>query len=314
MIVLNTTSSFDGSGKGLTDLLAGRGYALVKNPHKRKLTEAEAIALIGEHRPVGLLAGTEPLTRKVMEAALPELKVISRVGTGTDQVDLGAAKELGIAVCNTPDAPTDAVKEITIGLMLAVLRKIPLADRTLRQGKWGAMMGGLLGARTVGIIGMGRIGRAVGKALSLGFACPVIGYDPFLKDVSGFGFECRMADNLDGLLVEADIVSLHIPGGGGAERLLGAREMGLMKKGSIIINAARGGLVDEVALKDALDSGQLAGAGLDVYETEPYKGPLANSDSAVLTMHMGSYANEAREKMESDAVANLLSALLKREG
>ena len=297
MNVAITTSSFGKFSDAPLRLLTENGFTPKMNPHGRALTEEEAIEFL--RGCVAVAAGTEPLTAKLM-AALPELKVISRCGTGMDNVDLEAAKNRGIAVRNTPDAPVAAVAELTVGLAFSLLRDICRMDRELRAGVWKKRMGSLIAGKRVGIVGMGRIGRAVSSAFAA-LGAETAYSDPFVTDAG------RQMD-LEALLGWADLVTLHIPGGKG-EPLLNAARLSHMKKGAFLINCARGGVVDEDALYELLDNGYLAGAAIDVFGKEPYTGPLAKLDTVILTPHIGSYAREARVKMETDTIRNILDVL-----
>jgi len=277
------------------------GHEIVLNPFGRRLTEDDALSLLSEHNPVGMIAGVEPLTRPVLESA-PALKVLARCGIGMDSVDLAAAKELGIAVSNTPDAPCSAVAELTIGLIMSALRQIPQADRALRGGEWKARMGHMFRGKTLGLIGGGRIGQKVAE-LASAFGVDVIIHDPFIETCS------YPLVSMDALLQQSDILSLHIPGGDETYHLINQTALEKMKPTALLINAGRGGLVDERALAEALRSERLAGAALDVYEDEPYSGDLLALDNVVLTAHMGSYAKETRAIMEREAAENLLTGL-----
>jgi len=296
--VLITTSSFD---LGIPEIKAIRdaGYEIVLNPHGRKLTELEVADLLTPDI-VGLIAGVEPLTKKVILGA-KNLRVISRCGIGMDTVDVEAAKARNIEVFNTPDAPTKAVAELTVGLMLDALRGITAQDRSVRAAGWERPMGGLLGACTVGLIGYGRIGRKVAEYVK-GFGAKIVMHDVCAKDDPLFL-------PFDRLLAQADIVSLHIPFTAENSRLIDADVLGRMKKGAILINTSRGGLIDEAALAKALESGHLAAAALDVFEQEPYKGPLTGVKNVILTAHTGSYAKEARIEQEALAARNVLAGL-----
>jgi D-3-phosphoglycerate dehydrogenase len=299
--VLATTTSFAKGVPARLERLKGPGLRVVLNPWARKLSEGELSQLLHEHRPVGLLAGLEPITRQVLEEARDFLKVVSRVGAGWDNVDLEAAAESGILVYRTPGVLTQAVAELTVGLMLSALRSITLHDRLVRQGGWQKYMGGLLATKTVGIIGFGAIGQRVGE-LVRAFGARVLYYDPLSKDAAW-----AQAVPLSTLLAEADIISLHASGKG---QILGPKELGsLCKRGAVLINTARGGLVDEAALHDCLSRGHLSYACLDVFQEEPYTGPLCHLDNVVLTCHVGSYADEARQQMEEEAVDHLLQGL-----
>lgn len=304
-IVISTSSFNVGASSALRALVAA-GCEIVMNPHNRRLTASEAIDLLRDPDVVGMIAGTEPLSRATLEQA-GALKVISRCGIGMDNVDLGAAKALGIEVLNTPDAPTDAVAELTLGLILAALRRIGEADRNMRAGVWRPLMGRLLAARTLGILGYGRIGRRV-ATLAQAFGARVLACD-----VCEFEPAPRVErTSLDDLLTACDIVTLHMPSAPRKEAVITKEKLALMKRGAILVNTSRGDLVDEVALAEALSSGHLAGAALDTYAVEPYSGPLTTLAQVTLTAHMGSYAEEARATMEEEAARNLLRALTAR--
>lgn len=308
-IVLVTTSSFGEYDDAPLRMLRDAGYQPILNPHGRTLAEKEIGDMVIGRRPVGIVAGTEPLTRAVMSGGVPQLRVVSRVGTGVSNVDRQAAGELGIAVCNTPDAPTQAVVELTVGLALAVARRIAETDAIIRGGGWKKLMGSLIGGKTVGVIGAGRIGRAVGKAFAGGFGCRVIGYDPYLAEDTWNDTGMKREPELDALLAQSDIITLHVSG---SALILGEKQFNVMKRGAIVLNVARGGLLDEEALAVRLADGRVGGAGLDVFSQEPYQGLLAGLHQTVLTAHMGSYARETRVRMEIEAVGNLLTSL--REG
>jgi D-3-phosphoglycerate dehydrogenase len=292
--ILATTSSF-GTASPLSDL------RFVVNPWGRKLKEAELASLLEEYRPAGLLAGTEPITRVVLEAAKDYLRVISRVGAGWDNVDHAAAADLGIRVYRTSGVLTHAVAELTIGLMLAALRSITLQDRLLRQGTWQKRMGGLLRGKIVGIIGFGAIGQRVGE-LVRAFGGEVIFFDPHPK-------ACPWARSvsLKELLAQADIISLHASG---KQKILGPEELAWIgNRGVILLNTARGDMIDEEALCAGLQSGQIGCACLDVFGEEPYHGALCSMDNLILTPHIGSYAHEARQLMEETAIDHLIKGL-----
>ena len=298
--ILATTSTFGRSCPEAAELLRAAGFALVVNPHGRKLTSAELLALLAEHRPVGLLAGTEPVSAEAVNAAKDFLRVISRVGVGWDNVDHDAAGRAGIPVRRTEGVLDAAVAELALGFMLDALRHISRHDRELRQGAWKKRLGGLLRGRLVGIVGFGAIGRRVAE-LVLAFGARVIFTD--LQQVSSpLGQQRELAD----LLREADLVTLHASGSG---CLIGPAELALVKPQVILVNTARGGMIDEAALAAALAEGRVGCACLDVFEAEPYTGPLVDAPNTVLTAHIGSYAAEARERMERLAVENLLDEL-----
>ena len=233
----------------------------------------------------------------------PSLRVISRCGIGMDSVDIDAAKSLGIIVTNTPDAPTIPVAELTIGMIFGLLRQVHITDAGIRDDLWKRPMGRLLYDKTVGIIGCGRIGTRLARTLQ-GFNCKVLGSDPAKPKSTYF----RLM-NTDQLLADSDIISLHLPYSAETYHFMDANRIALMKKGAYLINASRGGLVDEDALIKALKNGHLAGAALDCFEQEPYHGPLKKLNNVLLTAHIGSYAQEGRVMMENQAADNLLSEL-----
>jgi len=302
--ILITTSSFAKSDRSLLETFVEQELQTVLNPYARKLTESEVSELIEQHQPIGMVAGVEPLTRKVLEKA-KNLKVISRAGIGMDAVDLQAARDLGIVVTNTPDAPTIPVAELTLGMILSLLRRIHISDASIRRDLWVRPMGNLLHGKTVGLVGCGRIGTYLAGLLS-SFGCIIFGYDPFLNKSDKFPLV-----DLKRILSDADIISLHIPYNQENHHFINAERIQKMKKGSLLINAARGGLVDEDALHDALSSEYLGGAALDCFEEEPYTGKLKDLDNVLLTAHIDSYAQEGRVMMEKQAVENLLRELKK---
>ena len=300
MKIAITTSSFAKFSDTPMQLLRERGIESVLNPYGRALTEDEAMELL--HGCAGVVAGNEPLTARVMDAC-PELKVISRCGVGMDSVDMDAARQRGIAVRNTPDGPTLAVAELTLGYALDLMRQVTRMDRELRAGQWRKQMGNLLRGKTLGVIGFGRIGRAVAEMFAC-MGCPVCFYDPAVPENRG----PMLSLGLRELLAAADIVTLHAAKPKDGSLILNRDDLATMKKGAWLINAARGGILDETALFEALREGRLAGAALDVYAEEPYTGPLLELPQVVLTPHIGSYAREARIQMEIDTIKNLLAA------
>ena len=300
MQVLISTSSFNLDNFAQLSDLKKAGVEVKLNPFAARLTEEQVIDLLGTDT-IGLIAGLEPLTQNVLKSA-KSLKVIARVGTGLDSVDLVAAKELGITVLNTPDAPTKAVAELTIAHILGLLRNVSQADRQVRVGVWKGLMGSLLETKTVGIVGFGRIGKRVATLLSA-FGASVIISDAQVEQSDYPNIE------LDELCIKSDILSLHLPYNEATHHIINEKNLNLMKKGSYIVNISRGGLVDETALLAALKSGHLAGAALDCFEQEPYEGELRNLETVQITAHMGSYARETRDLMEQEASRLLVYAL-----
>ncbi len=300
--IIISTSSFNLDDNAGIGRLRAAGLSIATNPFGRKLTEVEIGDLMTDSV-VGLLAGVEPLTAQVIANA-KGLAVISRLGVGLDNVDQDAAREGNISVHSTPDAPVDAVVEMTLGLMLATLRQIPAADQQVRAGKWPRLKGRLLKSKTVGILGLGRIGTRVASLCSA-FGARVIAHDPVAADMATEVERVELQD----LLARADIVSLHMPYSAATHHVINSENLAAMKPGAILINTARGSLVDETALLSALQSGQLSAAGLDVFETEPYSGPLQDLSQVVLTPHLASSAAESRRQMECEAAENLYLGL-----
>jgi D-3-phosphoglycerate dehydrogenase / 2-oxoglutarate reductase len=301
MKVLIGTSTFGVADDAPLHRLDDLGLTVVLNPYARKIADNELLALL-THDTVGLVAGLETLDRPMLAAS--HLKAISRVGVGMSNVDQDAAHELGISVYSTPDAPTQAVAELALGSLLTLLRRVPEMDRDMHAHKWTKQLGLQLSDRTVAIVGFGRIGRRLASLLAP-FGTRVIVVDPMID-----------AQNIDGLpvlaleqaLEQADVISVHASGDA---PVLTRETFAHIKNGSYILNASRGGCVDEAALVEALASGQLAGAWVDTFETEPYDGPLADEPNALLTPHIGSNTAESRVQMEAEAVENLIDGLAK---
>ena len=298
--ILCTTSGFGKTDTSVIKDIKKKGFEVVLNPYGRKLELSELKNLVLDNNPVGMLAGTEPIPREILELSKGFLKIISRVGVGWDNVDRVAAEELGIKVFRTEGVLNQSVAELTLGMMLCALRSIARHDREIRSCVWEKHMGSQLQGKTVGIIGFGAIGQRVGE-LASAFGAKIVYFDPYPKTVS----DAELLTQAE-LLVRADIITLHADG---SNHILGESEIAACKKGAIVINTARGGLIDERALFSALRTSRLSYACLDVFEKEPYSGPLTQLDNVVLTTHIGSYAKEAREKMERIAVAKLLNGL-----
>lgn len=302
--ILTSPSSFGQISREPFDILEKNGFIIQNNPYSRKLTENEVVELAKEC--VGIVAGVEPLTKKVMDA-LPNLKCISRVGVGMDSVDLDYAKQKGITVVNTPDGPTRSVAEMSIALTYSLLRKIPQADANIKKGIWKKGIGNLLFGKTVGVVGLGRIGKMVAEMYSK-LGNTVIGFDLYPDKEWAKQNSVKLVD-LDELMHKSDVISLHVPPNKDKTAIIGKDQLLKMKKSAFLINAARGGVVDETALFDLLEQNNIAGAAIDVFSEEPYNGPFVTIDNVILTPHLGSYAAEGKLKMEIDAVKNLIESL-----
>jgi len=292
MKVLCTTSSFHASG-------FPENYEIIYNPLKRRLSEQEAYDLVHKHQPDGIIAGVEPLTRRIMQAS-KNLKVISRCGVGMDSVDMEAAADLDISVINTPTVTVKPVAELTVGMIYSLVRDILGSDRDMKNNNWNKKNGGLVSEKSIGIIGCGRIGSYVARLLHPTGAV-LYGYDPIVKEHQ----YCKMVSFYE-IITHCDIISLHIPLPEDTQNLISDVVLSSMKNGSIIINNSRGGLIDEKALYKHLKNKHIAGAGLDVFDQEPYNGPLCQLDNTILTPHIGSTAGDSRQKMEAESVENLV--------
>lgn len=251
----------------------------------------------------GAIAGLEPYDEQVLASAAG-LRAISRIGAGTDSIDLEAAERHGVVVVRTPDAPSVAVAELTVGVILAGLRHLVHHHRQVTSGAWAARTGGLLQNRTVGLIGAGRIAHAVANRLD-GFGASVQATDPYVEPES----TKLPLVGLEALLRTSDIVSVHIPADDSTKNMLDRARLEMMKPSAMLVNTARGGLIDEPALIEALKSGRLAFAAIDAFADEPYRGGFVGLDNVLLTPHIGSNTVETRLAMECEAAENLALAL-----
>ena len=301
MKVLVSPSSFGQCGNEPFNLLTENGFEIINNPYGRKLTQDEVIDMASDC--VGIVAGVEPLNQKVMDA-LSNLKCISRVGVGMDSVDLDYAKSKGIYVTNTPNGPTRPVAELTIALAMGLLRKVPQAHTNIKNKVWKKEIGNLILNKTVGIFGFGRIGRETAR-LFQAIGTKVIAFDLYPDAAYAAENNIEMVDR-DTLFSRADIITIHIPGNSDQSPVITQDDFKMMKPSCLLINVARGGVVDEEALYQALTSGTISGAATDVFSQEPYQGKLIDLENIILTPHLGSYAKEAKLKMETDAVNNLI--------
>jgi len=297
-IIAISTTSFAEYDKLPLELLKKCGYQIIINPFGRKIKPEELVDFAKDA--IGLIAGTEAIKEDTM-SKLPKLKVISRCGAGLESVDLEAAKRLKLKVFNTPDAPTLAVAELTVGLILNLLRRVNKMDAAIRSGQWQKLMGNLLLNKKVGIIGFGKIGKNVAGLLKA-FGCQIAYTDPNIKTAAGKFKKMSKKE----LLGWADIVTIHASS---KDRILGEKEFNLLKKGAWIVNVSRGETVDESVLFKALTENYISGAAIDVFVEEPYCGKMKELDNVILTPHIGSYAKEARINMELEAVKNLIKGL-----
>jgi D-3-phosphoglycerate dehydrogenase len=242
------------------------------------------------------------------------LRAIARAGVGVDNIDVPAATRKGIVVMNTPGGNTVSAAEHTIALMFALSRKIPVADATMKAGGWdrNKFVGTQLTGKTLGVVGLGRIGREVARRAQ-GLDMTVIALDPFVTAAKAAELGLETAASLDELLPKVDFLTIHVPLSAETKSLIGARELGLMKKTACVLNVARGGIIDEKALADALAAGTVGGAGIDVFTAEPTTpdNPLLKAPNVVLTPHLGASTVEAQENVAVEAAQLIADFLLK---
>jgi D-3-phosphoglycerate dehydrogenase len=310
MKILVSPTSFKPESSGpaaelLRDFVSRSCGELVFNSLGRPLAEDELIPLLRDCS--GYIAGLDFITKKVIDSC-GELRVISRYGAGLDRVDLEAAKAKNIAVCNTPGANAQAVADMAFTLALCAARKVPVLDRKTREGEWPRSNGIELYGKTMGILGLGAVGKGVAKRAQ-GFSMRIMAYDPFINRQYAMenGIE---AATFEEIITNADVISLHLPLTEETRGIISGAAMDRMKKGVILVNTARGGLIDERAAYERLKSGLLGGLGLDVYEEEPPGAlPLFELDNVVLTPHTAAHTMEATANMAIMAVRNLIDVL-----
>lgn len=304
--VLVTSTTFGKADPALKSTLEKSVGKVVYNPLSRPLAAAELIPLVGEAD--GFIAGLDRIDASVIEAA-GRLKVIARYGVGIDRVDVPAATRRGIVVTNTPGANSAAVAELAIALMLALGRDLCRADRAARQGEWPRLTGVGLRGKTVGLVGFGAIGREVAARLK-GFGCRILAVDPYVapETIEGAGAE---PSSIDALLAAADFVSLHAAVTSSTEGMVDASFLGKMKPGAFLVNTARGELIDESALTDALKSGRLRAAALDCFRTEPPPAghALVQLPQVLATPHMAAHTDDAANAMGWMSLEACLSVL-----
>ncbi|MCL1929364.1 MAG: phosphoglycerate dehydrogenase [Treponema sp.] len=306
MKILVTATSFrQDSDTPAMDKLRSFAGSLVFNPGEKPLPEEELIPLLAGCD--GCIAGLDHFTAKVMEST-QSLKVISRYGAGVDRVDVAAAKAKNIVVCNTPGANAQSVADLTFAMLLCVARKVSILDKKTREGQWPRSNGMELYKKTMGILGLGAIGKAVAQRAA-GFSMKIIAYDPLMNREYAESHGIVPAD-FDTVTREADFLCLHLPLTKETRHIISADVMKAMKKSAVIVNTARGGLIDEEAACELLGSGHLGGLGLDAFETEPpEKSPLFELENVVLTPHTGAHTTEATTAMADMSVQNLIDVL-----
>ncbi len=296
--------------------LRDKGYDVVVNETARERAATNEEMIEGVKNADALLSIlTDKITAEVMDAGLPTLKIIANYAVGFDNIDLEAAKQRGIMVTNTPGVLTDTVAEHTFALMLAIAHRIAEADRFSRAGKYSAwgpelLLGTDVSGKTLGVLGLGRIGSRVAYHASKGFRMKVLYYDPN----QNFDFEKEYGavyvSNIDELLPQCDFVSIHVPLLDSTHHLINGERLNKMKQSAYLINTSRGPIIDEVALAAALKNGTIKGAAIDVFEHEPEITPeLKELDNVIVTPHIASATKETRDKMSELAADNIIEAL-----
>jgi len=304
--VVVTPRSFGKTDPAPFELLKSRGYDVVCNPFGRILTKDEMKALLADAD--GIIVGVDPLDREVLTAA-PRLKAISKYGVGTDNIDMNCAAERGITVSLARGSNTEAVADYAFALMMAVARKVAAIDRACREGIWKAEPTIDIYGKTLGLLGLGAIGRAVARRAS-GFGMKVMAYDLFRDEAAAAALGIAYVDSLDTLLCEADFISLHVPLDENTAGIVGGAQFERMKPTAVLVNTARGGLIDEAALLEALRTGRIWGAGIDVFEQEPPDNPeLLAMDNLVAGSHCAASTRGAIGQMGLIASRNLIEQL-----
>jgi len=290
-------------------LLQDAGFEVLRvREEERPLDVAKLVTIVSRETPAVIITGAEPMSEPVLSAA-SNLRMIMKHGVGVDNIDLDAATSRGIAVANAPGANTEAVADLAVGLILSLLRRICAANASTHSGGWERYMGHELGAMTVGILGTGRIGAAVARRVRA-FGAELLGYDVLENEPLKRDCGLRYVP-LDRLLREADVVTLHAPLTPDTERMIGAPQLRTMKPDALLVNCARGELVDETALYEHLKSGRIAGAAVDVFATEPPQNSrLLELENVLATPHIGAYTQEAMEAMDRLCAETILDVLL----
>ena len=308
--ILITPKSFQKYKMKPIEMLEQQGFEVLENTTGRTLTEEEIIE-VAKDGVVGIIVGVDPLPAHVLESC-GQLQAVSKYGVGMDNIDLEKAQQLGIKVQNAIGTNNISVAELTIGLMFESARKLSQSVQTVKAMGWERVIGCELTGKRVAVIGGGQIGKEVAKRCR-GLQMDVTIYDPFFYDQAFLGeFDVQRSENLDEVISTADFVTLHLPVTNATKHIINAKVLSEMKSTSILINTARGELVDEHALFEALSNGQIAVAAQDVYSQEPpVEGdPLVALPNFILTPHIGAFTQESVERMVIVSTQNLLNMLV----
>jgi len=303
--IWSTSPSFGYFAAGPVNFLKSLGYEVDLVPQGKKLSEEEMIRSVKDYD--AIIAGIMPISGPIIKAA-PKLRIIAQHGVGVNHIDVKAASEKGIVVTNAPGGNSDAVADLTMGLFISLARRIPYADRLVRNGQWAPIVGNQVSGKVLGIVGLGQIGKKVAQR-GVGFNMKVLAYDVF-KDyefAKKWGIQYL---SLDDVLAQADYISMHVPLSPETNKLIGERELRLMKKDACLVNVARGTIMDEESLYRVLKEGRIKGAALDVFSNEPPTGnPLLTLDNVIVTPHMGGYTIETLEEVGMICAKNIVEVM-----
>ena len=304
--VLVASGSFGKADPEPVRMLEKAGCELVPNELGRPLKDREMAAIVAEKGIHGIIAGLDEVGPLTLGAS-DTLKAVSRHGTGVDNIDFDAARRHGVVVTNTPSTNASGVADLVLGLILALFRRLIEVHRHVQEGRWERPTGLELGGKVLGIVGYGRVGRLVAKR-ALAFDARVLAYDPYVRETDDERITlCR---SLDELLAQSDVVTLHLPNTPETVGLIDAAAIARMKPGGFLINTARGELVDERALAEAVRSGRLGGAGVDVYRQEPpADSPLIGVPGIITTSHIGALTDRSLKETSLICAQNLLAVL-----
>jgi len=305
MKILITPRSFASISDKPIKMLTARGYEIQRNNTDRPYKKEEMLNLIRDID--GIIIGIDELSAEIIERA-DKLKVISKYGTGLDNIDINMATKKKIIVTNTPQANVDAVADLVFGLILGLARRVPEADQKTKSGKLEKIIGKSVWEKTLGVIGLGKIGKQVVKR-ARGFQMNILGFDLIKDKKFALRYSIKYV-SFEKLLQKSDYITIHLPLNDATHHLIDDKELEKIKKDAFLINTSRGGIVNEQALYKALRNNQLKGAALDVYSNEPpVESPLKELDNVIMTPHIGAYTEEAIENMGMQAAQNLIDVL-----
>ena len=306
-VILCTSPTFGKYNGKAVKMLEDKGYEIVYIPQDEAHDTVKLKGYV--HDAVAWIVGYSKISREVLESAT-SLKIATKHGTGTDNFDLQAAREKGVVITNTPGLNANAVADLAFALMLSLARKVPVADGKVRNGFWGPLMGTELQGKTLGVIGLGDIGKGLIKRAK-GFEMDFVGFDPVRDEEFAKKQRVKVCKDYREVLAISDYISLHVPLNEKTAQMLGRSEFKIMKTSACVINTSRGGVIDERALIAALRNEEIAGAGLDVFAEEPpgADNELLKMKNVVLAPHMGAYTEEAMAAISAVCAENILRVL-----